>query len=138
MKLNELLKRKVAYKVIKNSSSKFGTSAVINGREIRFYAIEDESGFDEWNVSFGEITSGKPTSKMTGSGGEFDVLSMVKDSLDEFILTRHPRAITFTASKGDRSRASVYERMLKRMMPSDWSYERNDHGGDVFFTMIKA
>jgi hypothetical protein len=140
MLLNELFKKSVPYKVIKNTSSKFGTSAVINGREIRFYAIEDEGGeFDEWNVSFGQVLpNGKPTAKMTGSGGELDVLAMVKDSLNDFINTRHPKAIHFTASKDDRSRAAVYERMLKRLMPSGWTYDKSEHGDDVFFTMVKS
>lgn len=139
MLLNELFAKKVPYEVIKNSPSKFGTKANINGREIRFYATEMEDGeFDEWTVQFGEVQGSKVTAKMTGSGGELDVLAMVKDSIAEFISTRHPKAIHFTASKTDRSRASVYERMIKRLIPSGWKYERDDRDGEAWFTMVKA
>lgn len=140
MLLNELFKAKTDLKVLKSSPIRFGTSAMIKGREIRFYAVEEESELDRWEVSFGEIVPGKSyaTAEMTGSGGELDVLSMVKDSLTMFIQQRNPKVITFTAEKSDRSRAAVYERMLKRMLPAPWKFEKHDEDFSIRFVLTKT
>lgn len=139
MMLSELFQKPTKYEVIKQSSTIFGTKAMIRDREIRFYAVESERGdFDEWDVSFGEVKKGtkEVTAELTGSGGELEVLGMVKDSIKEFIQRYHPKAIHFTASKSDRSRASVYERMVKRLLPSDWKFEKQENDAhDVSFTL---
>lgn len=143
MKLLELFQKKGEFELTKQSSSRFQTKAKINNRVIVFDAVENVSNdAAEWDISFGEIIQSKKyaTAELTGSGGELEVLAMVKDSILEFIKRYHPNAIHFTAAKEDRARASVYERMLKRLMPSGWEFSKDDTKDDydVFFTLRKA
>jgi hypothetical protein len=141
MLLNELFQAKTDIKVVKQTSTHFYTSSKIKKREIQFYAVENDSGMvGEWDVSFGEVQPGRKhaTAMMTGSGGELEVLSMVKDSIMMLIEHYHPKAIHFTADKGDRSRAAVYERMLKRLLPAPWKFEKKDIGGDIQFSLTKS
>ena len=138
MKLNEILNKKIDYEVVKATASSFITLAKIGERHIKFMATNCDEG--EWDVMFAETNSeGKEgTFKLTNSGNELEVFSMVKDSISELITRYYPESIAFTASKdsatGKDNRADAYERLLKRFKAPGYTFKRTKYEttGDIF------
>jgi hypothetical protein len=124
IKLDELMDSSTPYQVTKKTDSFFSTEATVRGRLIKFSADRqlDLNGKSVWEVLFGELKAGetRSTFELTGSGGEFEVLSAVTASMKEFVSTYDPGIIRF-ASNGDPgdSRAGVYERMVQRFFPAN-------------------
>jgi hypothetical protein len=133
MKLDEILNKKIDYEVVRSSGSVFHTQAEINGRTINFGAVEEGNG--EWELEFNEKKNGRNTYVATGSGGELEVFSMVKASIEEFVQRYHPRVMFFTADKedGKTTRADLYDRLAKRFKIPGYTYKRiKDEKHDVF------
>lgn len=146
MLINELLDKKIDYEVIEDEDYVFATSAKIGERFIIFYAgCEDDDGV--WEIEFKESKNNKhngTTFDLTGSGNEFQVFSMVKDSIKELVSKHHPKSIVFTASKtnGSSKRADAYERLLKRFTIPGYTFDRAeepeaDYGPRSKFTLTK-
>lgn len=139
MKLNEVLDKKVDYEVVKARGGVFHTQAEINGRIIDFSAIEEMDG--EWEISFGEKNgTGKTSYGVTGSGGELEVLSMVKDSMLEFVQRYQPERMYFTADKENEkdTRARVYERMIKKFNVPGYKFNKDEVGPSTRFSLSKT
>lgn len=139
MLVQEILNKKTDYEVIRASSNAFRAKAEINGRTIMFSAEdEDESG--EWGIAFSEIDSkGRRTYKQTGSGGELEVFSMIKDCMLEFVERYQPAMMKFTADKdnGADTRANAYERLIKRFNVPGYTYKRTKQDNHDDFVFIK-
>jgi hypothetical protein len=137
MLVTELFKKKIPYEVVKHSKTHFKAEGMINDRKIVFYAAFADEEY--WTIGFAEEKNGQYTSAMTGSGASLDVLTMVKDAMHEFIEAYHPDMMAFSASKDDRSRASVYERMIKRLLPPGYKVAVDkDPKDNVDFMITRA
>lgn len=144
MLINEILDKETKIKIETEKKNLFQTSAVVNGRMIVFDANIDDEDENSWEVSFRQI-GGKnvlgASHGMTGAGGEFEVLSMIKDSMIMFANKYKPAMIFFIAEKdagkkNKSARANVYEKMIKRLNVPGYSLWRDDehewHEGAVF------
>ena len=146
MLLTELFDTKINYNVTANSAVRFSTSAMINNREIVFRADIDNAGRVgvEANIVFGETVKDhrnelKMTFKLTGSGGEMKVFSMIGLSLRELVDRYQPDMIMFSADKeggGSTKRADVYEKLVNKFIP-EYEPTRKDVGDSILFDLYK-
>lgn len=146
MKLTEILDRGVQFEVEHNTKDLYVARFTIGKRQILFYANSDGDE-NEWNIVFGEVKYPDDESRSadldygkTGSGKEFKVFATLKNILEKFIRTKHPKAIKFSAEKTDgANRSRIYAKMFQRNLPSGWKLEKHDDMNDstVFFQMIK-
>ncbi len=112
MKLIEIFNSKIEPASSSATQRVVKTSATINDRKITVFLTC--FGTDNiWTLSFAEGKDHDLIHK-TGSGGEFQVFSFIKDTLLNFIKSHKPSGIRFTASKADENRGKLYARMLKR------------------------
>lgn len=126
--LQELaLKKDVPYKITHGTRWSFSTEATIGGRVIKFSATKIE---DEWEIIFTEEKDGRHrTYDATGSGAEFEVLSMVVRSLKEFIARFMPDSFSFTVENAKR--ASIYRRAIKQHIHNFKETDKDVHGHDL-------
>lgn len=144
MLLQELLNTDVKYKVTRASSGSFKTRATIGKRDILFTASKSDhpDGLDSWSLEFEQISvdrSGRKefTFRKTNGGKPFEVFSMIRASIEEFLQRYHPEEIRFSAEKdddGDDTRPQVYKRLLAKALPSYELIDEDDDHGEVFFT----
>lgn len=128
MKLLELFKKQVPFEVVEDTHELYFTSATINGRKVNFEAENMDHKLCSWYVSFtDQVPGGPPRVNMTGNGGEFEVMSFIKDSVLKLISHKGAKRIYFSATKGN-ARAAVYERMVKRFVIPGWRYTRKPAG----------
>ncbi len=76
---------------------------------------------------------------ITDTGHQHEVLITVFDSIKDFLKFKPDTIrINFSASKRDsKSRGSVYGRLVKRFIPSDWEYEIKDRDREIYFELKK-
>lgn len=142
MILQELFNKKIDFDVVDDSTRQLKTSAVINNRTIIVNCQSDSN--DKWYVDFGEpseMDSLDINMTMTGNGGEFEVLSFVKDTLLLLVQKRNPKVITFLAETDSGhdglTRIKVYERMARKLCPSNYEYNRHTSIFGDKFTFIR-
>lgn len=125
MIINEILNSKVDYEVIKASRSTFVTKGKIGDRVIEV-EISDVNDDGYWEISFGEIKpNGRRTYDLTSSGNEFEVLAMVKSSIEEFVQRYAPDFFYFTSENEQKNtRSKAYERLVNRFKIAN--YVRDD------------
>jgi hypothetical protein len=104
-----------------------GTSMEVVADEIRgiwyvVFAPEGSDSENEW--------------AMTNDREALVVLSTVSAILKEFVAYYQPEKITFSASKDDKSRANVYDRMLTRLS-TGYKFSKREFGHTVKFNMLK-
>lgn len=143
--LKEILNSKIEYEVITHSGDEFRTAANIGDRSIIFTAlfISDDEG---WEIGFKEVKkSGTSSHQVTNSGKEYDVFSMVKDSLLDFIRRYDPEEFYFSAEKDDEDppsnvRADLYDHLVRRLQSkvSDYKYTRTRSDYRDYFVLKKA
>ena len=127
MKLQEIfesLDSKINYEVTKETNKWFVTRAKINNRYIEVDFVLDRPEDSAWYIEFLEYkiedgdgsgtVSGNGTSKLTNSGSELKVFSLVLQSFTEFIQRYHPLEISFTSEKENSSRTKLYKRFIDR------------------------
>lgn len=140
MLLHEIGNRNVKITVIENRDRVFEAEAMIGDRKIEFSAVY----FNQyWNVVFSESRYDEDNKEWvgsieaTGSGNEFEVLSMVTTCMKE-LLKKNPQAIKFTADKRgqNRARASIYRRIADRLLKG-FEREEVDDGKEVEFRYTK-
>jgi hypothetical protein len=132
LKIFELFNSAGNIKVVEESQHVFATEMDLGDRKISFVADESVTFEDKtwWNVVFAEVdASGKSYFHLTKNGHEFEIFSMVKQSMEMLIKKYKPDVIIFTAGKEDKSRASLYQRMLKKFLKgySIESYDKNKY-----------
>lgn len=133
MLITELFDKEAKIKVEVEKPELFQASAPVNGRLIVFDAMIDDADENTWEVAFRQI-GGKnvrgASHGMTGGGAEFEVLAMIKDAMFMFADKYKPSEIKFTAEwdsgKDGKTRADVYEKMIKRLKVPGYTLERND------------
>ena len=144
MLLFELGDRDFKKTVLTSSRTELKITGEIAGRKITFTAsmtrnIEEK----HWIVYFVEHVYDKEkdrwtsTVELTGSGGEFGVLSFIMTCMKE-LLKKNPITITFNASKGaeSNSRANIYKRLADKILP-DYESSTRDMGDVVYFEYTK-
>lgn len=140
--LQELLNTDVKYRVVRASSGSFKTRATIGKRDILFTAhkIDHTDGLDAWMLEFEQISVGTTghkdfTFRKTNGGKPFQVFSMIRQSIEEFMQRYHPEEVHFTAEKddGDDTRPEVYKRLLSKALPKYELVREDDDGGEVYF-----
>jgi hypothetical protein len=147
MLLNELFDKEAKFKIETDKENLFQTSDDVNGRKIVFDAMLVDNDEEVWEVSFRQI-GGKNTTGashgVTGAGGEFEVLNMIKDSMIEFVKKHDPKKIIFTAEhdagKSKLARGNVYEKMIKRLKVPGYTldrFESEEHEGADQFILTK-
>jgi hypothetical protein len=138
----ESLDSKVEYDVISHSPSLYKVRSLINGREILVYFTLSNQSPDHWIFEFAESnvksSSKSSTIKLTGSGGELKVFSLVKTVLLEFIELYYPEVIEFTADKSEGNRARLYARMLQKLNVPKYEIDHDDsYGDDSVFRLVR-
>ena len=128
----EAFDTKVPYTVSSASNDSFETYAIIGNRKIVFVGEELEP--ESWEVSFDQRDSSGTQFGKTGSGSEMQVFSFVIESIKELISRYRPMELTFTSSKADENRTSLYARMLKRISIPGYKFVgvRNKGDSDEF------
>jgi len=124
MKLNEILNSKADIEVYVNQAAMFVTKAAIGKRTIEFHAYKFK---EVWSIEFNENGH---TFDLTKSGNEFEVFAMIKKSMEMLIQEHDPKEMKFSANKKDKSRASAYEKLLKRFIPKGYSFTTGEQAGD--------
>ena len=129
--LDEILNSKVEYEVVKDGRDTFSTKAKVGERIIHFAIERDDDGppgADSWEAVFWETNLQGNGMKFnaTGSGDELQVFAMVSDALKQFVAQRKPEKIFFSADKkgDDATRASLYDRLVRRFKAPGYEYER--------------
>lgn len=134
MLITEILDKTVYYTVVKQESHLFKTACMINRRKIVFECFMDDGTPDVWEGQFWEEKKGKIEYGMSGSGGELEVIKFAQQTLLELIKIYNPKKIMFDAAhdsgKSGKTRGNVYERLIKRIKVSGYSYERIDQSDD--------
>lgn len=136
MLINEILDKKVRTKLKTNTPRTLQIAGTVNGREIMFTAhmSEENEKNNYWDVTFLEVKSNPNgvkygSYKLTGSGGELQVFSMIKDCMMELIQKHNPAKIIFTANKDagkdKNARGDVYERLIKRFKAPGYELQRS-------------
>jgi hypothetical protein len=141
MLLTELGNRAVKLDIIRNDDSVLDAHATIADRRISFSAVA--IGL-YWSVAFSEEVYDEEnnewngTTEATGSGGQFEVLSMVSTCMKE-LLKKHPQDIRFYAKKGgaDKARANIYRRLVDKLLPG-YDREEDDDGREIQFKYTKS
>jgi hypothetical protein len=137
--------------VIKTTSSLFVAKAEFDERDITLTAeLQDDEHANSWDVSFKEhpnlnasvLRLDRSQYGKTGSGQEFKVFAFVLAAIQEFIERYSPELVTFTSSKFDGARSSLYKRMLNKMLTQGPSSMRiyklssiSDIGTDLRFVI---
>ena len=144
MKLFEILTKKFTdLEVNEDNEDQYNVTANVGNRNINFDAQRwTDEEFSYWEVDFSEekMTDGKlrNTYALTKAGKEFDVFAFIKQCMEQFIQKHHPNMIKFTADKeGSESRASVYERLLKKFLKGYSIMITDDGSRQVKFTLKK-
>lgn len=142
MLLAELGDRKVKVRFTRNDDRVLDAEADIGDRKIEFSAVY----FDQyWNVVFSEAKYDEETQEWshagveaTGSGREFEVLSMIATCMKE-LLKKNPQAIKFTADKSgaERKRVSIYRRIGDKLLKG-FDREEEDVGKEIEFRYTKS
>lgn len=117
MLLFELFDSKIELDWKTKSKKQYTAQAVIGDRTIQYNANLLIMG---WTISFSQVTKGETKDThdfhMTGSGGSDQVMAGLKLFLEKFVAEVDPDKMNFSASKESKSRASVYEKFVKRML----------------------
>ena len=117
----ESLNSKIDYEVTVETNNRFKAKATINGREITASFSLDDDNF--WIYEFTEGSN--RTVKLTGSGGEFQVFSFIRELLEEFVQRYQPEGIKFSADKSDKGRAELYYKMLQKLKLPKYELEKD-------------
>ena len=73
---------------------------------------------------------------LTGKGNEFEIFAMVKDCMMIYAGKYHPDAFIFAADKKDKGRSALYEKLVKRNLPSGYSLDKHDDPDDALVIFI--
>jgi hypothetical protein len=143
MLLCELGDRSVKVTTIRNDDEVFDAEAMIGDRKIVFYAVKMGRTWPYWNVVFSEEKYDEDeelwidTVEATGSGNQFEVLSMVMTCL-KTLLKKNPEEVRFSASKGgaDSARAAIYRKLARKIFKG-YDVEEIDNGYEIDFKYTK-
>lgn len=144
--INEILDSNIAIQKVKGTGLQRVWRSTIGDRDIIFVA-SNLYHRNEWNIEFGEISSEieEPGTfdieyDLTKSGDEMKVFSMISKCIIELIKDTDPKAIIFSANKGDKNRARVYEQLIKRLRLHNYKLTVDDtsHAVSVLFKLEKV
>lgn len=137
--LIELLDRSFSWTWTSNTIAEF----TLDNSDSRWdgHVFDVRFGYDvpeKWWVTFGSVE--QPPSK------KFDILSFNDQTLTMRILAtvvavireffeRNPNVHTLEFMASGRGRVAAYQRILKRMLPTGWTLETQQHGLNVDFTI---
>lgn len=144
MQLQELFNDLHDYKVTVDNDESFEAMFDANGRRIEVQLNRIPRAADVWEFSFHQVIdhgdgTETVTHDVTGSGDEFRVLGTAFKIASEFAKKHRPDVITFTSEKTDRSRTSVYARLVDRFFKTGWKKDLDKKSSDYrdYFTLTK-
>lgn len=114
--LTEMLDSKITFQTKVATNDHYARYVKINGRIVTFEASITDLDEQTWELSFHE----KGSSKLSGSGGEFQVFSALKLFIQEFIHQYHPQEIYFN---GEGRQGELYDRLFRTKHFSFPKYE---------------
>jgi hypothetical protein len=145
MLLQELGDRKAKIKIVRNDDRVLDAEAQVGDRKILFSAVWMSGWRDSyWSVVFSEETydaendEWNGTTDATGSGGQFEVVSLITTCMRE-LLKKNPPEIRFYAKKGgaDSARANIYRKLGDKLLPG-YEREEDDDGREIQFRYTKS
>ena len=136
--LAELLNTKVNYILVRDDEDTYTEKAMINGRMILFtaeYAWIKSIDEPSWEVAFMERANKHDnfTTRITGSGGELQVFSFVRDALARYLKSHDPDAFHFSASDSEPSRIKLYGSLASRFKNSKYTASVLDYAGSRYW-----
>ena len=144
MQLQELFNDLHGYRVTVDNSESFEATFEANGRRIEVQLNKVPRETDAWEFSFHQVRVNDDgeetvTHDVTGSGDEFRVLGTAFKIARDFAREHNPKIITFTSEKNDRSRTSVYSRLVDRFFKDGWKKDLDKKSSDYrdYFTLTK-
>lgn len=98
------------------SSDEYVVNTIIGDNRIEFGATKSPArNTNRWNIDFHSSDSDEyRTYSMTNAGNQFEVMQFVMTCVRNFIEKYDPDVIIFSASKTEKSRVNVYDRLIKR------------------------
>jgi hypothetical protein len=102
----------------------YATSFTVGDKEFTFAARSDGTASNEWDVAFwpGTLAGGGPTTMTNDRNvSPVQVLRHVQQSLHQFVSSRSPSVMIFTASKREPSRITFYDRVTREVQ-NHYSY----------------
>lgn len=138
MILRELFNAKDDIGHVVKLSEEFHAFKRIGGREIRFSA-EHYRGI--WELTFSEVEGEGYQSRtkfdMTGKGYEVEVMSFVMECVRRVIKEYDPNKLKFSSKTKEKSRTSLYRRMISRFAKDYEVEEKLDGDQFIDFHLIK-
>lgn len=135
MILSELFNKEAKLEVTRDRDNDFEVETKIGSKTLVISALR-ERGYP-WEVAFYRKDGARFMFRMTGDGGEFEVMSAVKQFMQMFIQKHQPKTFDFTAK--EESRVGVYERMLKRLLPSPYKFTKTEmENGETRFVVSRG
>lgn len=102
---------------------------------------------NEWELEFKRQRptedASQATNKKTGDGAEVEVMSTVMNLASNFLRSRQPNVLEFSAERPENdprpeSRINLYRRMAQRIAaPYQYEVSEQDNGNHVFFRLTK-
>lgn len=117
--LPEAFDTPVQGQVVRATADHFDTRAQIGNELVTFtsHIYTDENQQSVADVLFGVKTGRGVTYGKTGSGNQMAIFTFVLESLGDMAARYQPDVITFDSAQEDRSRTTVYQRLIQRFAP---------------------
>lgn len=112
------------------------------GYTVTFEKQHGRVGMDNWSASFERYEIGannrlSNSAKITGTGQSMSVFGTVVDIVKDFMKSKDPNQLMFTADKQEPSRVALYRRMVKMFPSNKYEVEQYADGVDEYFLVKK-
>jgi hypothetical protein len=136
--ISEAFDSKINYDIETNDADYLKAAAMIGGRKIVMVAWKEHlEGPDVWGIEFYQLKDdGSKTYKLTGSGGQMQVMSFWKQFIELLISMHQPARIVFTAET-QNGRADVYKKVLPKFNIQKYTLSTKHNGDDEEFDLTR-
>ena len=143
MIISEILNKSPDYKIVKDVRDYYTAESIIDGRKI-VVSIELDDDSSLWEVVFYEETDESEDIRvsrkfnLTKNGSEFKVFALVKEIVTNFIKSRKPKMIGFSANKGE-GREKLYQKLINKFNVSGYTVDKTnfEKSQSIFFTLTQ-
>lgn len=97
---------------------------VVEGNKYQIFIVRDEISptfFMPWEIIFCLESNGKCVHDITGTGNASQVFATVLEGIKQWVKETEPTS--FMMSAAEKSRSSLYKKMLSKMLPKDFKVE---------------
>ena len=143
MIISEILNKTPDYKIVKDARDIYNAESIINGRKI-VVSIELDDDTNLWEVVFYEESDDSEDVRvsrkfnLTKNGSEFKVFALVKEIVTQFMKTRKPKTIGFSADKGE-GREKLYQKLINKFNVTGYTVDKTnfEKSRSIFFTLTQ-